>query len=228
MKRTHGFTLIELLVVISIIALLIAILLPALRAARELGITTQCQSNQRQIGLGLVMYANDNNDYLPASWMEDSPTRHYYNPLVLANGLVRDGYLPNDGGDRKTQVMLCPGDPNEYTGDYYASYHYRQGVNGYAPKHPTNGLAAIRLGAWPSAYTGYNKWLVKHFHQPSNQSAEQIARFPYAEITISSAIVSLPYIDRITTNSPYHDEGSNHLYDDGHVAWVPFGTAAGQ
>ncbi|MEM1210886.1 MAG: prepilin-type N-terminal cleavage/methylation domain-containing protein [Planctomycetota bacterium] len=58
-----GFTLIELLVVISIIALLIGILLPVLTSARSAAQTTQCLSNHRQIGIGLVGYQLDNDGY---------------------------------------------------------------------------------------------------------------------------------------------------------------------
>ena len=67
MRRPNGFTLIELLVVISIIALLIAILLPALGAARRSAQLTQCLVNHRQIGLGLTGYATDNNGLYPES-----------------------------------------------------------------------------------------------------------------------------------------------------------------
>ncbi len=55
-----GFTLIELLVVIAIIAILAALLLPGLAAAKESGRTTRCLNNLRQLGLGVTLYASDN------------------------------------------------------------------------------------------------------------------------------------------------------------------------
>ncbi len=87
-KNKNAFTLIELLVVISIIALLVSILMPALSHARKQAQRTLCYSNQRQCAMVCHMYANDNLDWVPQGNIHpDEDTPEYWNETNFASCL---------------------------------------------------------------------------------------------------------------------------------------------
>ncbi|UCF17773.1 MAG: type II secretion system protein [Phycisphaerales bacterium] len=98
MGRRTGFTLIELLVVIAIIALLLSILMPALRAVREQGRRAVCAQNEKNTGLGLFLYANDYDGKLPLNvvdrWLFD--VSYWTTDIILESG----------GFDR--HIFYCP------------------------------------------------------------------------------------------------------------------------
>ena len=99
-QNPAGFTLIELLVVISITALLISLLLPALQAARESARRTKCMSNQRQILTAIHTYATDHDQYLLPASNRDSASPYLFSRAFAETW---ERYLSNNG-----DVFYCP------------------------------------------------------------------------------------------------------------------------
>lgn len=110
MKTRRAFTLVELLVVISIIALLVSILLPALNKAREQAKFLKCKTNQRSIGLAEMNYAADNNNRLTPGDVWNGTTVHVgLAPLPRNMGhLLASGALAVPSSE--DHVFFCPGD----------------------------------------------------------------------------------------------------------------------
>jgi len=111
----RAFTLIELLVVIAIIAILAAILFPVFQKVRENGRRTVCLSNEKQFGLGILQYVQDNEEALPVAYNQD----HAYGPAVAQyNATGIGGAVGGQSGVaaqiqpyvRSQDVFLCPDD----------------------------------------------------------------------------------------------------------------------
>ncbi len=131
LSAKRSFTLIELLVVISIIALLVAMLLPSLERGRKAANTILCASNLKQIGIAIYSYCTDNGDVLPPGW-------------AWASGGIRGGmpngelYEPNFSPyDWAWAGMII---------DYLGTIH--DGTYLTSPEHPTRHLAEPTRGTW--------------------------------------------------------------------------------
>ncbi|QQE13968.1 prepilin-type N-terminal cleavage/methylation domain-containing protein [Planctomycetota bacterium] len=130
-QKRNAFTLIELLVVISIIALLIGILLPALGAARKTAQKIACASNQRQIGIAAYVYMTDSDDFLmPCQTHWGSVTtsdRKYWSGIMNASGILKSAEFFSCPGWQPERDQLLndidvndPKDPNWF----YIQYGY--------------------------------------------------------------------------------------------------------
>ncbi|HEV2694644.1 MAG TPA: prepilin-type N-terminal cleavage/methylation domain-containing protein [Verrucomicrobiae bacterium] len=138
-KKNNGFTLIELLVVIAIIAILAAMLLPALAKAKERAKRIQCVNSLKQIGIALQMYVGDNNStYPPLKW--DSAGSVWY-PNEMARFNAANDPAPTVGWEDlgvlystkllpSPAIFYCASNPRNPTGQYNIDY-YQNDTYGY-------------------------------------------------------------------------------------------------
>jgi prepilin-type N-terminal cleavage/methylation domain-containing protein len=130
-----AFTLIELLVVIAVIAILAALLLPALASAKAQSLKTQCASNLKQLGLGITLFADDNNQTFPPAGLQSAVDQQswdcWINRYIGGQNSAAELSVGVLDVESTPRVLRCPADTGPDTG-WVASYPNIFGRRSYA------------------------------------------------------------------------------------------------
>ena len=212
MKKQRCFTLIELLVVIAIIAILAAMLLPALGKVKEISKKANCSANLKTLGQTFIMYAASYNDMLPLTCFQSSDQKPYKSDLFVS--LINQMNLSLAAAKQKKTPLICPSFINRNgfisSNGYLRPWYYKESdadsstiVYSYAGSEhvfPINGSVILNAAPNPSASIRYGK---------IRKPAQVIAMGE----SISSA--SVVYSGQRFYNA--HGKGVNMVFTDGHV-----------
>ncbi|WP_428938016.1 type II secretion system protein [Fontivita pretiosa] len=233
-RSSDGFTLIELLVVIGIIAILMAILFPALRKARIASLRVQCASNLRTIGQAILGYAVQSRGWAPRiqdprtdSW----PYPYQWNDKTLVQPLMRHGLTLSVMGCPATDFPMEGGRPRDSwpghmpSGNYIVNYCYLIGYGDEESIKRNSGtkwyenpptVASFRLSKGPVKIMVTD--LNLYFAAPDNgfnfNGSVPSVKWFYS----NHAVRNWFNPERVALRS--FVTGSNRLYTDGHVKWA--------
>jgi prepilin-type N-terminal cleavage/methylation domain-containing protein/prepilin-type processing-associated H-X9-DG protein len=229
-----AFTLIELLVVIAIIAILAAMLLPALSRAKKKAYQIACLNNQKQLALGFLMYAPDYNDVMPSDGSRAETPITAPDMWVWWNG--GGGIFAASRSpillliNANTNILKCPMDvysPRQATS--INNYPFSYSCNGYAKNNGTITTPAGAASSWadnPGTFTPYK---LGSIHRPSDKIL--LAEEPASTVDIPAGWPATDYMDdgrwvpaggvgngnTITTR---HNKYGNANFTDGHAQIV--------
>jgi prepilin-type N-terminal cleavage/methylation domain-containing protein/prepilin-type processing-associated H-X9-DG protein len=216
-QGSRAFTLIEVLVVVAIIALLISILLPSLRIARERAKSVACMSGLRQLGIGAVQYAGANKEYIPPV-----DNKKQESEFTMAGDVGSDdmrAYYPKYAPMLK--IWECPGAGNKVRNVDDLQYTYTSS--------PDAQLRADRVGG---AFE-YNPWIYNIVYRPNEYPRYKFAAKPELRMLRLSAVKNAAAVCIMHDNDdsprnwvPDGDDphamlgGGNMGFADGHCDWM--------
>ena len=215
----RNFTLIELLVVIAIIAILAAMLLPALNKARDKARAIKCLNNQNQFGTAFISYADSNDGQIPCASFSGNASPYWM------HNLVETGLLPGrvDAGDNISVsaqgIWNCPanGEQTRYFGSKALRAEMSYGANGFASFNKNTGTNNFET------YDGFLGAKISQIKSPSTKYAMMDASSYRLDYHTNSGKVQETDTAGTWPNGVEfvdyrHSNGVNILYSDGHAA----------
>ncbi len=229
----RGFTLIELLVVIAIIAILAAILFPVFGRAREKARQTSCLSNEKQIGLALIQYAQDYDQGLPA-WNEyfgGHPNDITDDGSAVASRSRGDANQGTGGWQAKLNPYVKSGNPLDASRNTGVWHCPSQGSNGDPENNSSGVLNAsygmqMHIARWDTQNLAAIPGL-PYYQYPSLVAMDIPSNTIYVGDGGSDGRIGSPRsqyfaggINKTAEIPIRHNDGANYLFADGHAKWL--------